>query len=184
MRIIKENHQGLSTILAFALLPISGFATDVYIPSLPAMARQLHVSNAAVQLSIVVFMVSSGLTQVFVGSLLDSFGRFRIGFSALLVFTLASFTIALSHNIYLIYVMRALQGIAVAFIVVGKRAYFMDIFSGDKLKHYTSLFSIIWATAPILAPFIGGYLQTSFGWQSNFYFLGGLTLVIMILELF
>ncbi|WP_431217207.1 hypothetical protein ACQ86N_23335 [Puia sp. P3] len=38
MRIIKENHQGISTILAFALIPISGFATDIYIPSLPAMA--------------------------------------------------------------------------------------------------------------------------------------------------
>lgn len=183
MRIIKENHQGLSTILAFALIPISGFATDIYIPSLPSMAVQLGVSNAAVQLSIVLFMVSSGISQLFVGSLLDSFGRFRLGITALFVFTLASFVIALSHNIYLIYAMRILHGITVAIIVVGKRAYFVDIYSGEKLKHYTSLFSIVWASAPIIAPFLGGYLQTSFGWQSNFYFLGGLAFVIMILEL-
>src|SRR5882757_8420808 len=183
MRIIKENHQGVSTILAFALIPLSGFATDIYIPSLPAMAVQLGVSNAAVQLSIVLFMVSSGISQLFVGSLLDSFGRFRLGITALFVFTLASFTIALTHNIYLIYAMRILHGITVAIIVVGKRAYFMDIYAGEKLKHYTSLFSIVWASAPIIAPFLGGYLQTSFGWQSNFYFLGGMALVIMILEL-
>ncbi|HMI60113.1 MAG TPA: MFS transporter [Puia sp.] len=182
MRIIRENHQGISTILAFALIPMSGFATDIYIPSLPAMAVQLGVSNAAVQLSIVSFMVSYGISQLFVGSLLDSFGRFRLGIAALFVFTVASFTIALTHNIYLIYAMRILHGIAVALIVVGKRAYFMDIYTGEKLQHYISLFSIVWASAPIIAPFVGGYLQASFGWQSNFYFLGGMALVIMILE--
>jgi MFS family permease len=184
MRTISQNHQGVSTILAFALIPISGFATDIYIPSLPAMAGQLHVSNAAVQLSIVLFMVSCGVGQLFVGSLLDSFGRFRLGIASLFVFTLASFVIAFTHNLYVIYAMRILHGISVAFIVVGKRAYFMDLYSGEKLKHYTSLFSIVWALAPITAPFIGGYLQTSFGWQSNFYFLGILAMSIMILELF
>jgi len=183
MRVIKENHSGISTLLAFALIPLSGFATDVYIPSLPSMAAHLHVSTAAVQLSLILFMVSGGISQLFVGSILDSFGRFRLGAIALGIFALASFTIASSDSIYLIYAMRIVQGIAVSIIVVGKRAYFMDIYSGDKLKHYTSLFSIIWATAPIIAPFLGGYLQSVWGWQSNFYFLGIFSLLILALEL-
>lgn len=183
MRIIKENHQGISTILSFALIPLSGFATDIYIPSLPAMAESLKITNPAVQLSLVFFMISYGISQLFVGSLLDSFGRYRMGIAALVLFAVASFGIALTHNIYLIYGMRIIHGITVAVIVVGKRAYFVDIYSGDKLKHYTSLFSIIWASAPIIAPFLGGYLQTYFGWESNFYFLGYLTLIIMALEI-
>lgn len=183
MKIIKEHHRGISTILAFALIPLSGFATDIYIPSLPSMATHLGVTNAAVQLSLIVFMVSSGISQLFVGSLLDSFGRYRLGTISLLVFALASISIALSHSIQLIYAMRVLQGITVALIVVGKRAYFMDTYTGEKLKHYTSLFSIIWATAPIVAPFIGGYLETAFGWQANFYFLGVATLALFVLEL-
>jgi len=84
--------------------------------------------------------------------------------------------------LYLIYAMRILQGIAVSFIMVGKRAYFMDIYKGDKLKHYTSLFSIVWATAPIVAPFLGGYFQELWGWQSNFLFLGVFSLAILVLE--
>jgi len=183
MRIIKENHHGISTILSFALIPISGFATDIYIPSLPAMASELNVTNTAVQLSLVIFMISGGISQLFVGSLLDSFGRFRLNIIALITFALACFIIAMTHNIYVIYLMRVIHGITVATIVVGKRAYFVDIFSGEKLKHYTSLFSIIWATAPIIAPFLGGYLQAAFGWESNFYFLGIFTLVIMVFEL-
>ena len=183
MKRIQEKHRGIVTVLSFALIPLTGFATDVYLPSLPAMTSDLHVSSAAIQASLLVFLVSAGLSQLFVGSLLDSFGRYRLSMTALFIFSLASFAIALTHNIYMLYLMRAVQGITVAVIVVSKRAYFLDTFKGDKLKHYTSLFSIIWATAPIIAPFIGGYLQHSFGWQANFYFLGSLTLVILALDL-
>lgn len=148
------------------------------------MAAQLHVSNSAVQLSLVIFMISSGLSQIFIGSLLDSFGRYRISICSLVVFILASIMIARSSDIYLIYAMRVLQGVTVSLIVVGKRAYFVDIYTGDRLKQYTSMFSIIWATAPVVAPFIGGYLQKSFGWQSNFYFLAAIAAIFLILELF
>lgn len=183
MKNIKENHQGISTILALSLIPLGGLATDIYIPSLPAMASELHVSSSAIQLSLIIFMISSGASQLFIGGLLDSFGRYRISIFALVVFAAASFMIGKSSSIYLIYVMRIVQGVTVSLIIVGKRAYFVDIYTGDKLKHYTSMFSIIWATAPVVAPFIGGYLQHLFGWNSNFYFLGALALVFLILEL-
>jgi predicted MFS family arabinose efflux permease len=45
------------------------------------------------------------------------------------------------------------------------------------------MLSIVWATAPILAPFFGGYLQKSFGWQSNFVVLGIYGVVMFFLEL-
>lgn len=183
MRTLQENHKGFSTILALALIPLSGFATDIYLPSLPAMASDLNVSAAAVQLSLVLFMFSVGVSQFFIGSILDSFGRYKIGVASLVLFSLTSFVIALVPNIYVIYAMRIIQGITIALIVVGKRAYFVDLFSGEKLKSYISLFSIIWACAPIMAPFLGGYLQNSFGWRSNFYFLGVLSLAFAILEL-
>ncbi|MRX69463.1 Predicted arabinose efflux permease, MFS family [Flavobacterium resistens] len=183
MRILQENHKGFSTILALALIPLSGFATDIYLPSLPAMANDLHVSASAVQLSLVLFMFSVGISQFFIGSILDSFGRYKISLASLALFSITSFVIALVPNIYVIYAMRIIQGITIALIVVGKRAYFVDLFTGEKLKSYISMFSIIWACAPIMAPFLGGYLQNSFGWRSNFYFLGGLSLVFLILEL-
>jgi len=79
--------------------------------------------------------------------------------------------------------MRVIQAVAVALIIVGKRAFFIDVYSGSQLKHYASLFSIIWAGAPIIAPFLGGFFQHYFGWESNFYFLGVATIVLLILEL-
>ncbi|WP_116788984.1 MFS transporter [Flavobacterium psychrotrophum] len=173
----------ISSLLAFVLIPLGGLTTDIYIPSLPSMAHQLNVSVEAVQLSLLIFMISSGISQLFIGSVLDSFGRYKINIAALVLFAMASFTIALVPDIYLIYIMRAVQGITVSLIIVGKRAFFVDMYTGQALKNYTSLFSIVWATAPIIAPFIGGYLQQVFGWQSNFYLLGILTALVLVLEL-
>ncbi|MGY4385474.1 MFS family permease [Pedobacter sp. UYP24] len=181
---LKKENQRIATLLAFALIPLSGFATDIYIPSLPTMASKLQVGEIQVQLTLTLFLISYGVAQLFVGSLLDSFGRYRINLISLIVFALASLVIANTGNIYLIYSMRIVHGITVGAIVVSKRAYFVDVFSGDQLKNYLSMFSVIWATAPIIAPFAGGYLQTYFGWQSNFYFLTGFAVVILILELF
>jgi DHA1 family bicyclomycin/chloramphenicol resistance-like MFS transporter len=147
------------------------------------MSIEFGVNMQAVQLTLLLFMVSSGASQLFIGSILDSYGRYRINIGALVVFSIASFVIASAPNIYLIYAMRIIQGITVSLIIVGKRAFFVDMFSGEKLKHYTSLFSIVFAMAPIVAPFIGGYLQTRLGWRSNFYLLGILTILILFFEL-
>ncbi len=147
------------------------------------MTTSLGASMTEVQLSVMIFMVSGGISQLFVGSLLDCFGRFRLSNAALLIFSLASFCIGWFPDLHVLYAMRIIQGITVAIIIVAKRAHFMDLYTGERLKHFTSMFSIIWSVAPIIAPFFGGYLQKAFGWQSNFYFLGSIAFLILIFTL-
>lgn len=178
------KNRAVSTVLAFALLPLSGFATDIYIPSLPSMGADMHISSIQVQLTLTLFLISYGVSQLFLGSILDSYGRYKFSLGALVVFIVASVVIAVTHNIYVIYAMRIIHGIAVAMIVVAKRAYFVDVYEGERLKHYLSMFTIIWSAGPIVAPFLGGYFQSTLGWQSNFYFLAAMASVIAVLEVF
>lgn len=174
----------MATILALAILPLSGFAADIYLPSLPGMTAAMKVSSLQIQLTITVFLISYGISQLFIGSILDSFGRYRFSQISLVVFAAASFVIATTHNIYVIYGMRVIHGVTVGFVIAGKRAFFVDLFTGEKLKSYLSMFSIIWSAGPIVAPFVGGYLQTNFGWESNFYILGAVALGFAVLEFF
>ncbi|SEW52710.1 MFS transporter [Chitinophaga arvensicola] len=180
---IKESNIGIATLFAFAMIPMSGFATDVYIPSLPGMTSALGISDSQAQLTLSIFLISYGVSQLFIGGLLDSYGRYKISLVALLIFCLSCVTIANTHSIYVIYAMRVLHGITMAAMVVSKRAFFVDLYAGEKLKHYLSFFTIIWSTGPIIAPFIGGYLEVNFGWESNFYFLGGYAAVLFLMEL-
>lgn len=179
-----EFRRRMATYLALAMIPLSGFATDIYLPSLPQMGVDVHVSSLEVQLTLSIFLISYGVSQLFIGALLDSFGRYKPGLVALVLFAVASAVIATTNSIEVIYAMRAMQGLTVATIVVAKRAYFVDVYQGDELKSYLSIFTIIWSTGPIIAPFIGGYLQDALGWHFNFYFLAGLALVLAVLEVF
>lgn len=180
---LKEKNKNIATILAFAVIPISGLATDIYLPSMPKMGTDLGVQESQIQLTLSLFLISYGLTQFFSGAIVDAFGRYKLSLLSLFLFVVSFWWTAQTNNIYVIYAMRIVQGILSGFAVVSKRAYFVDVFEGEKRRHYLSIMTIIWSLAPIIAPFIGGFLQTHFNWQANFTALGIYCFVVLILEL-
>lgn len=179
---LKEKNKLIATVLAFAVIPMSGLATDIYLPSMPSMATELHQPESNIQLTLSIFLISYGLTQFFAGSIVDSFGRYKVSMISLALFVVSFLITATTQNIFVIYAMRVLQGILSGFAVVSKRAFFVDVYEGEERKHYLSIMTIVWSVGPIIAPFIGGYLQKSFGWQSNFYVLAGYSLLLLLLE--
>lgn len=180
---LKEKNKLIATLLAFAVIPMSGLATDIYLPSIPTMAIELQQPETKIQLTLTLFLISYGITQFFAGSVVDSFGRYRVTLVSLGLFMVSFLVTALTRDIMVIYAMRILQGVLAGFAIVSKRAFFVDVFEGEQRKHYLSVMTIVWSVGPIVAPFLGGYLQKLFGWQSNFYVLAGYSLVLLILEL-
>ncbi|WP_447640625.1 MULTISPECIES: MFS transporter [Chitinophagaceae] len=179
---LNKRYTFLSTILAFAVIPISGLATDIYLPSMPSMATELGLAENKIQLTLSLFMISYGISQFFAGAIVDAFGRYRVSLLSLLLFVFSFYYTAHTHSIYTIYAMRILQGILSGFAIVSKRAFFVDVYQGEQRKHYLSIMTIVWSLAPIIAPFIGGYLQSHFGWQANFNFLAFYCALVLILE--
>lgn len=180
---LKEKNKFIATLLAFAVIPMSGLATDIYLPSMPSMALELQQPETKIQLTLTLFLISYGVTQIFAGSVVDSFGRYRVTIVSLGLFMVSFLVTALTKDIMVIYAMRVLQGVLAGFAVVAKRAFFVDVFEGEKRKHYLSVMTIVWSVGPIIAPFIGGYLQKLFGWQSNFYVLAIYSFLLLIFEL-
>ena len=172
-----------ANILTFIALPFSGFMTDVYLPSFPSMAESLQVPEKSIQLTLTCFFLSYGISQLFVGSILDSIGRYRPVLISLVVLIATSISIAFTDDVMVINILRIVQGVATAFMVVAKRAFFVDLYEGEKRKHYLSFFTIVWSCGPIVAPFLGGYLEKLFGWQSNFYFLAIYATLVLAGEL-
>lgn len=180
---LKEKNKYIATLLAFAVIPMSGLATDIYLPSMPNMALELNQPETKIQLTLTLFLISYGISQFFAGSVVDSYGRYRVSLISLGLFVVSFLVTAFTKDIMVIYAMRIIQGALSGFAVVSKRAFFVDVYEGDKRKHYLSIMTIVWSVGPIIAPFLGGYLQKLFGWQSNFYVLAGYSLLLLILEL-
>ena len=159
-------------LLINAIIPLGGMNTDIYLPSLPAMSHYFGADKTIVQLTVAAYVFGMGLGQLLAGPVSDAVGRKKQLLAALLFQVIAVIAILLCHDINWVIGWRVVQGVGAAFMMVPARAVVNDCFTGDALKKQFNYLTISFAMGPIVAPFIGGYLQHYFGWQANFYFVG------------
>ncbi len=165
------------------LVPLGGASTDIYIPSLPAMADEFDASRFAIQSTLLVFMACYGLGQIIAGPLTDTFGRRLPILLTTVVFVIASVGIALVPPLWVVIALRGVQGLAVACSAVGARAIVADCYEGAERSKAANWMTIAWATGPILSPALGGYLQATIGWTASFWFLAGWGVVAVLVTL-
>lgn len=165
------------------IVPLGGAATDIYIPSLPAMSEHFHADRFAIQTTLLFYMVCYGIGQIVAGPLTDSFGRRLPILLSTIVFVLASVGIALSPPLWAVIALRGVQGIFVACSAVGARAIVADCFDGAERARASNWMTVAWATGPILSPALGGYLQEWFGWTASFWFLSGWGVTVVLVAL-
>jgi len=164
------------TVLLAALSAIGPLTTDMYLPSLPDIARLLHATTAQAQLTISSYLVGFAVGQIFYGPLADRHGRKPVLLGAMGLYCAASLACTLSTSIEMLIVARAFQALGGSGGIVLARAIVRDLYSGARAGRELSLIGAVMALAPVLAPLLGGVLQTGFGWRSVFFVLvaGGL----------
>ena len=165
------------------MVPLGGAATDIYIPSLPAMVHSFDASRFAIQSTLLVFMACYGLGQIIAGPLTDTFGRRIPILLSTSVFVLASVGIALAPPLWIVIALRGVQGVFVACSAVGARAIVADCYDGAARTKAANWMTIAWATGPVLSPALGGYLQAWFGWTASFWFLAGWGALVVLVAL-
>lgn len=160
-------------IATLILLPgISAAAMNMFLPSLNHMAEHFNVSYAVMQLSVPLYLGLSGILQVFIGPISDKYGRRAVllwGLGLFLIFTLGCL-IAPSAEVFLF--CRLMQA-TIAVGMVLSRAAVRDMYDQDKAASMIGYVTMGMALVPMIAPMIGGWLDTYFGWQSIFWFLLG-----------
>lgn len=165
---------------------ILGSAVDIFVPSLPYISKSLNADPTMVKLAVMFYLISYGICQFFAGSLSDSFGRKKTILISVFGYMLSSYLITFSVSIHMFLFLRIMQGVFAAGIGVNSRAILSDCFSGKTLSKYASYLLIGWAVGPVIAPFIGGYLQEYFSWHACFYFsviFSSVVFILMILWL-
>ncbi len=161
------------TVLLAALSAIGPLTTDMYLPSLPDIARLLGASTAQAQLTISSYLIGFAVGQIFYGPLADRHGRKPVLMGAMALYCAASLACALSTSIEMLIAARALQALGGSGGIVLARAIVRDLYSGARAGRELSLIGAVMALAPVLAPLVGGVLQTGFGWRSVFFTLVG-----------
>jgi DHA1 family bicyclomycin/chloramphenicol resistance-like MFS transporter len=157
------------TALLAALSAIGPLTTDMYLPSLPDIARQLNASTAQAQFTISAYLIGFAAGQIFYGPVSDRHGRKPVLIAAIALYCVASLACAFSTSIEVLIVARAFQALGGSGGIVLTRAIVRDIYSGARAGRELSLIASVMALAPVLAPIAGGLLQTGFGWRLVFF---------------
>src|SRR5664279_1498147 len=165
---LRSETFALTTLLA-ALTAIAPLTTDMYLPSLPDIARQLDASTAQVQLTISAYLIGYAVGQLFYGPMSDRHGRKPVLLAALTLYCAASLACALSTSIEMLIAARFVQALGGSGGIVLARAIVRDLYSGVRAGRELSMIGSVMALAPVLAPVAGGLLQTGFGWRSIFF---------------
>ncbi len=150
------------------MVVIGRVAFDLYIPALPVIQASLQ-ANA--QLSVTLFSLGFGVSQLFYGPLSDRYGRRIIILMGTLLFMLGSLWAALAHNMTQLIMARFISGCGVGAGVIMARAISRDMFDGKKLVRVMSLLTMAIIIALFCAPILGGYLTQRLSWRADFYFL-------------
>lgn len=160
----------LAAILA-GLAMLGPFSIDTFLPSFPALARDFAVTPLELQQTFSAYLLPFAVMALLHGTLSDSFGRRPVILVSLVVYLLASVGCALAQSFVQLLLFRGLQGLSAGAGMVVGRAIIRDSFEGFAAQRLMSLVTMIFGLAPVLAPVIGGWLQSAFGWQSVFVFL-------------
>jgi MFS transporter, DHA1 family, multidrug resistance protein len=148
------------------LTAIEVTAIDVYMPALPRLQQLMHVSPAQAGLTLSIFLAGIAIGQAIYGPLSDRYGRRRPLIVGLCIYTLASAMPLLGTSFGWFLSARLLQALGAAAGLVISRAVVTDCFSDEESpRAYSILMQILGLTAT-LAPLLGGYLISNWGWQS------------------
>ncbi|KDP92598.1 MULTISPECIES: multidrug effflux MFS transporter [Clavibacter] len=164
-------------LLTVALIVgISPFATDLYIPGLPAIATDLDASTASVQLTLTAFLVAFAVGQLVIGPISDGAGRRRILLAGTALFTLASIVCAISPDVTTLILARVVQGLGGAAAAVSARAMVGDASTGALRSRLFATLAVVNSVGPVVAPLVGGVVLTAWSWRAAFVVLAALGL--------
>ncbi len=170
MLLNKTPAPGLAIfIILGAIGALTPLAIDMYLPAMPAIAKDLGVTPGEVQITLTAYTLGFAFGQLLHGPLADSFGRKPVLLGGVMFFALASMISATTTGIDALMMVRVAQGFAGAAAAVVIQAVVRDMFDKEDFVRTMSFIILVMTLAPLVAPMIGGHLAVWFGWRSIFW---------------
>jgi len=170
------------TILV-AISALQPLALNLLAPATPTLTRHFASSYATIQLSLTLFLVSVALTQLVIGPLSDRFGRRPCVNAGIALFVLGSVLGALAPSTDILLLARILQGAGSGTAFALSRAIIRDTSDRDESAGLIASVTMVMVVAPMIAPWLGGQIETRFGWRMIFWFMMAIAIGVLALTL-
>ncbi|MGB2977953.1 MAG: multidrug effflux MFS transporter [Propionicimonas sp.] len=180
----KTTPNALFLAILAGLGMVGPFSIDTIFPAFGSLGAEWGVSEFALQQLVSVYLLSFAAMSLLHGPLSDALGRRPVIIAGTILYTLVSIGCALSPNLTVLLVFRALQGMTAGAGQIVSRAMVRDVYSDDQAQRTMSHIAMIFGLAPALAPIVGGWILGVGNWRDIFWFLAAFGLVLLVLVQF
>jgi MFS transporter, DHA1 family, multidrug resistance protein len=157
-------------VLLVAMTAIGPMALNILTPAVPGLVTTFGTDAAAVQLTLSLYLLGLAASQLVMGPLSDRFGRRPVVLAGLTLAAVSSVAALAATSIEALIVARIVQAIGASTGVVVGRAIIRDLYDRDRAAAMIGWVTTATVVAPMLAPMIGGFLDTVLGWEAIFAF--------------
>jgi MFS transporter, DHA1 family, multidrug resistance protein len=156
--------------LLIAMAGVGSLSLNILVPALPGLAAKLAADPASVQLAISLYLLGLAAAQLVFGPLADRFGRRPVVLAGLALATAASTAAIFAASITSLVVARVAQSLGASTGQTIGRAIIRDLYDREHAASMIGLVTSVVVLMPMVAPLIGGVLDTLFGWEAIFAF--------------
>lgn len=167
MATLSTDRFALTILLGF-LTALGPLSTDLYLPSLPSIARHFGVASGQAQLTLSAYLIGFATGLPLYGPVSDRIGRKKVVLFGLALYGLANLISAMAPSLEVLIASRGLQGLGAAAPLVVARAMVRDLHEGRRAAQELARMGTIMGVVPAIAPILGVGLELGFGWRSNF----------------
>src|SRR5882757_8598129 len=147
----RINNKYITLILG-ALITVSPFSIDMYLPSFSEIAKDLGTTPAKISLSLASYFIGFAIGQLLYGPLLDRFGRKKPLYYGLALYIIACVGCMLSQTIEMLVTFRFIQALGGCVPFVAAIAMIRDFFPVQESAKILSLLMLMLGLSPLLAP--------------------------------
>jgi EmrB/QacA subfamily drug resistance transporter len=176
------DHAAIRTIIAGIMVAmfISALEQTIVAPALPAIGRSLRNIDNLSWVVTSYLLAATAATPLF-GKLCDIHGRRTIMLLAIGIFILGSLVCALAPSMSILVVGRSLQGLGGGGLIPIAQTIIADLLTPRERPMAQSYTSVVFLSASVLGPVLGGLLTDHLHWSFIFWInlpLGAIALVM------
>jgi len=168
---------------SFALVLLYPSGIDMYLVGLPHIARDLGASEAQLHIAFSAYLAGMASSMVFAGKVADKAGRQPVAITGAVIFALSSVLCSLAEESSLFLTGRFIQGVGAGGCYVVAFAILRDTLSAQRRAKVLSMMNGITCIIPVLAPVVGYLIMLKFPWQSLFWTMAAMGMLVFILSI-
>lgn len=171
--LFRQRHMGSAVFVGWLIVvfTVQWMSLDIYLPAMPQIRDAFSVTEAQLNLTLSIYVISCAVGTIVSGPLSDKYGRKRPILTGMVLFVLFNLLSAASPSLVSLIIFRSIAGLGSGAVCTIVMAMIKDSLAGRRFQQAMTFLQSLAIIGPILAPVAGAFIISWLSWRGIFIFL-------------